>query len=888
MHYYQKTAHETLKLLGTSDKTGLTKDEISKRQDLYGKNSLPAIKKVSALVKFIKQFSDILVLVLLSAALISFILGEFVDGIVVISIVILNGIMGYIQEAKAEKALEALKKMSTDFTKVIRDSNPARIPTVELVPGDIVILESGDKIPADCRLLEAVNLELSESILTGESMPVKKRLDPINKENPGLAEMTNMVFKDTAVLNGRGLAIVTATGTSTEIGKISQMLESTGTDEAPLTKQLDSVGKKLSLFAGIIIVVIFVVGLLSSRFNLREAFFTAVSLAVAAIPEGLPAIVTIVLAIGVSRLSKVNAIIRKLNAVETLGSTSFILTDKTGTLTQNKMTVTHIALADEIYNFDSSGILTNESGQRSEAHDHNKIVHLLNSAVLCSDVQVINSENDENKYLGDSTEVALVICAAQVGIDVRELKQTYQRIFEIPFSSDSKKMLVVVKDPIDNNKVIAITKGAPEIVADLVMFDTEEIKRINSIFTQQGLRSLAFSFKELSIDYFNELIASNNINELESKHEFMGIMAQQDPLRPEIKSALHDAHMAGIETIMLTGDNRLTAIAIAREIGLITDNSQAINGIEIQHASQNELTVMLEKARVFARVSPEQKLNIVQALKSQGKIVAVTGDGVNDAPAIKTADIGIAMGLSGTDVAKGAADMVLQDDNYATIVEAIKQGRIVYDNLVKFIRYLVSCNISEILVVGIAVFAGLPLPLLPIQILWINLVTDGFPALSLGIEPGERDIMARKPRNPHEEILTPKRWLNMLFESLLITVGSLVAYVYALSHYNAAIAQTAVLTTLALSQIFHTFNNRSEKHSLTSKHLEHNYNLYLVVCISSLLQLAVVYTSLGNTLFKTQPLDLQMLSICLVLSLSSVVGVEITKAFKKFRKQVLY
>jgi P-type Ca2+ transporter type 2C len=875
MDFYTRTKEESLQLLESSAIQGLSTVQVGNRIKEYGKNELPEPKKENAFVKFLKQFTDVLVLVLIAAAIISFVLGELLDGIVVLAIVILNGIMGYIQEAKAEKALEALKKMSSDFSKVLRDGIASKIPSAELVPGDIVILESGDKVPADCRLIEAVNLDISEAILTGESLPVKKTVQPITQDNPALAEKKNMVFRDTTVVNGRGLAAVTATGLSTEIGKISSMLESQKVSDAPLTKQLATVGKKLSLFAGVVIIVIFMVGIVTGGLTLRDAFFTSVSLAVAAIPEGLPAIVTIVLAIGVSRLSKVNAIMRKLSAVETLGSTSFILTDKTGTLTQNKMTVTDIALVEEHWSLGADGKLINSEGTGTDVKSVSTVTTLLNSAVLCSDVQVTAAG-----YIGDPTEVALVESAVSAGIDVKQLKTTYKRIFEIPFNSVTKKMLVVVKDPIHADKMHILAKGAPEVIAKMLNIEDKVITAINNTYTNKGLRSLAFSTKEITLKDLEQIISSDKPFELEHNHEFLGILAQRDPLRPEVKSALERARSAGIETVMLTGDNLQTAMSIAKEINLITSEDQAVNGPDINNATQDDLIRLLEKLRVFARVTPEQKLQLVQALQSQHKIVAVTGDGVNDAPAIKTADIGIAMGESGTDVAKGASDMVLQDDNYATIVEAVKQGRIVYDNLVKFIRYLVSCNLSEILVVGISVFSGLPLPLLPIQILWINLVTDGFPALSLGIEPGERDIMQRKPRNPTEDILTPYRWGQIFFESTLITISALTAYVLALSSHSDDYARTAVLTTLALAQIFHTYNNRSEIHSVFSRSLNPNPKLTYVVIFTVLLQLLVVYTEVGNALFRTVPIDLEFLIKCIILALLPVLGAEISKAVR--------
>lgn len=879
--YHTQSIEQIIQTFNTSESLGLNHEEAEKRLVEFGPNALPDIVKDGLLKKLLSQFSNILVIVLIVAAIVSFLLGERLDAYVIGLIVLLNAGMGYIQESRAEKAIEALKALATSYAKVLRNGSPLRVDSTDLVPGDVIIIETGDKIPADARLIEAINLEVSEAILTGESTPVKKDTKTLIQPDLPLGDRINIIYKDTSVIYGRGKAIVMSTGKNTEIGKISTLLQKKHKEESPLSLELNIIGQRLSLLAGILILIIFSLGVLTKGFTLKESFFTSVSLAVAAIPEGLPAIITVVLAIGMSRLAKSKAIIRRLSAVETLGSTNYILTDKTGTLTQNQMTVTNIAFDHKNYVISFGKDFLNDKEQIIDPLQDEELAWLLKAAVLCNDAQ--ECEKDENCiFLGDSTEVALAVCAKNAGLKIGSVRNECLRIFEIPFNSTSKKMLVVVKHPTDLSKVIVLAKGATESIQKIVTTDTSKITHINNSYAKQGLRSLAFSSKELSLAEYEKAITLKKPEEiLATGHVFLGIIAQKDPLRVEVKDALLKAKLAGVNTIMLTGDHKLTATNIALELGLIQSPDEAIDGNELGNIDNMGLSNLLDKIKVFARVSPEQKLWITEILKSKGNIVAVTGDGVNDAPAIKTANIGISMGISGTDVSKEVSDMILQDDNYATIIEAIRQGRIVYDNLVKFIRYLISTNIAEILVVGISVFIGLPLPLLPIQILWLNLVSDGLPALSLGLEPGEKDIMHRAPRKNGETLLNTRRWLHMSLESFIIASVTIGVFYYTLNHYSLAIAQSTALTTLAITQLFHAFNNRSERHSIFSKNLEFNKYLVLTLFGSILLQVSIIYTSIGNLFTKTTALPLELFLASISIAVIPVVFVETYKVLFK-------
>jgi len=742
---------EVAKTLGTDTVQGLSEEEARTRLLQYGPNVLLKKKGKSILAMFFEQFRDFLVLILLGAAVISLVLGEVTDSLVIVAILVVNACLGVFQEYRAGKALEALKKMSVPECEVIRSGVPKRVSTELLVPGDIVVLREGDIVPADLRLLEAKALRIDEASLTGESVPVEKATEVLPEDTP-LPERVNMAFSGTVVTYGRGKGIVVATGMAREIGKIAALLEEEEETVTPLQKRLAGLGKLLGLLTIGICALVFLLGELRGEPPF-EMFMTAVSLAVAAIPEGLPAVVTVVLALGVFRMSRHHAIVRKLPAVETLGCTTYICTDKTGTLTENRMVVR------KAWTF----------GQ--------DLGRLLTIATLCNDAFL-----GEGSSSGDPTEVALLEYAKRQGFPWQELRINHPRLDEIPFDSARKRMTTL---HLFDGRYLLFVKGAPEILLErcswyeaeggIFPLGEEERKRVVTelaSMAEEALRVLAFAFRELPDGKLDEGKEEDLV--------FVGLVGMMDPPRKEVYGALAEAKGAGIRTIMITGDSALTASAIARELGLLDDGDEVLTGQELERLSREELRERITRTKVFARVWPEQKLRIVEALQENGEVVAMTGDGVNDAPALKKADIGIAMGITGTDVAKEVADMVLADDNFATIVRAVKEGRMIFDNIRKFVVYLLSCNLGEIGSVFVPILLGLSRPLAPVQILLVNLVTDGLPALALGVEVPEPDLMTRPPRHPKEGILTPLYLRTVLFGAAFITLAVVVAFVLGL------------------------------------------------------------------------------------------------------------
>lgn len=912
MNWYCVSKEKTIREFDSSISNGLSNKEAKKRLQQYGYNSLIAKKKKSLFIKFLEQFKDFMIITLICAAIISFatsyIHGEvdIIEPSIILLIIILNALLGVFQEAKAEKSLDSLKKLTAPTSTVLRNGKKTLIEAQELVVGDIIFLETGNYVPADGRLLTSSNLKIDESSLTGESHPVDKVADRVLPKGTLLGDRINMVMATGMVTYGRGSAIVTATGMQTEVGRIAKLISTDDTPMTPLQKRLAKTGKILGVSALFICILIFILGALQKR-PLFDMFMTSVSLAVAAIPEGLPAIVTIMLSIGVQRMAKKNAVIRKLPAVETLGSATVIASDKTGTLTQNKMTVIEVS-----------------SYSKKEKFDSKFASKIISYAALCNDSYMETKKKtrgrrtalkNEPKITGDPTENALVIAACKIGLDKANLEKEYPRIYEIPFDSTRKQMTTVHK--LKNDNYLSITKGALDVVITECKYiyhnnkitlakssSFKEINNINKDLSERALRVIAISYKEISSDefkYINSKPLAEKNNIYESELIFLGLLGMIDPPREEVKDAVLTCKMAGILPVMITGDHILTACAIAKEIGIMSkveSNNCAISGAMLAKMDDDTLSANIHKYKVFARVSPEHKVRIVKAFQSSGEVVAMTGDGVNDAPALNTADIGCAMGIAGTDVAKNAADMVLTDDNFATIVSAVKEGRGIYDNIKKAIHFLLSCNIGEIMTIFVAIILNLPSPLKSIQLLWVNLVTDSLPAISLGVDPVDKDIMRNKPISPKKGIFSDGLGLKIIVEGMLIGALSLCAYIIGIRLYDAGslgfpfwggqstvaiasiiepkVGRTMAFAVLSLSQLFHSFNMRSE-HSLTKIGLFSNSKLLFSFIICACLQIAVISVPTLASIFNVVPLDIAQWSVVLVLSFMPIVIVEIQK-----------
>lgn len=863
MKYHEMSRNDVEEALNTDLSLGLSEEDVKKRRNQYGFNELEEGEKQSAILLFFSQFKDFMVLVLLAATLISGLLGEYIDAIAIIAIVIVNGCLGFFQERKAEKSLQALKELSAPQVTVLRDGEWRKIASREVVPGDVLKFSSGDRIGADVRLISSRSLEIEESALTGESLPVQKQIDPLTSASVGIGDLENMAFMGTMVTRGSGEGIVCAIGMKTAMGQIADLLQSAQTMETPLQRRLEQLGKILIIAALLLTVLVVVVGVIQGQ-NLYTMFLAGVSLAVAAIPEGLPAIVTVALSLGVQRMIKKNAIVRKLPAVETLGCASVICSDKTGTMTQNKMTVTHLWSGGQIWTVDGVGYQPEGNFYRQDqvynpAKDK-ALQQLLMFGMLCNNSEIV-SKNDEYRIDGDPTEGALLVAAMKAGFERTTLLNQFEIVHEFPFDSSRKMMSVVVKD--QNGKQFIVTKGAPDVLLGLsqsVLWDhkthvlNNEVKvtiqtAINDL-ASMALRTIAIGFKPIPD---NTVI----LHEKEAERDliFIGLHGMIDPPRPEVKLAVKECRDAGIKTVMITGDHVITAKAIAKQLGILTGKSKVIEGKALAEMSVNDLEDVVEDVSVFARVSPEHKLKIVKALQNKGHIVAMTGDGVNDAPAIKAADIGVAMGITGTDVAKEASSLVLLDDNFTTIKAAIKEGRNIYENIRKFIRYLLASNVGEILVMLFAMLMGLPLPLVPIQILWVNLVTDGLPAMALGLDQPEENVMKRKPRSPREGVFARGLGWKVISRGFLIGVVTLVAFITAYqSPENLAYAQTVAFATLVMAQLIHVFDCRSER-SVLSRNPFGNKFLVLAVISSLLLMFVVIYYPTLQPIFHTVPIN---------------------------------
>jgi Ca2+-transporting ATPase len=922
---YCRPVDELVSELETHIEHGLTQAEAEARLHNLGPNELEERPRPGFFRMLLDQFNNFLVIILIIAAIVSLLLGEYIDAIAIIVIVVLNAVVGVVQESKAEQSLAALKKMAAPNAQVIRDGHQTTIPSRELVPGDVVLVEAGNYIPADMRLIESVNLKVEEASLTGESVPVDKVASVVLDKDIPVGDRKNSAFMSTMVTYGRGKGMVTSTGMHTQIGLIAQMLQSYESEATPLQLKLDQLAKWLGTASLAICGIIFVYGVLrdtnvmtvvndgflayfkAEQKDIIDLFMVAVSLAIAAIPEGLPAVVTICLAIGMQRMIKRHALIRKLPAVETLGCATVICSDKTGTLTQNEMTVLQGWASGKRFSITGEGY--NPSGQFFQKESLFNPVRdpdvslLLHGGLLCNDALLEQAGEGKGempwRVVGDPTEGAMVVAAAKTGLWRKEVEKELPRVQEIPFDSERKRMTTIHKRNgaagqaaelcFSCPPIVAFVKGAPDLVLDLCDFVLEngaqaplsdgkrkEVLEVVTDMAGQALRVLGVAYRPL-----DGIPDTCNSDTVERKLTFIGLMGMIDPARPEVKEAVKVAKTAGLKSVMVTGDYKDTAVAIAREIGLLTPGGQVLTGAQLDKMSEEELAANIDKLDACCRVSPQHKTKIVDAFKARGHVVAMTGDGVNDAPALKRANIGIAMGITGTDVSKETADMVLTDDNFASIVSAIEEGRVIYSNIRKFVYYLISCNIGEILIIFLAMLFGIPIPLRPVQLLLLNLVTDGAPALALGLEKGDVDIMKQPPRPAKEPVINWEMQVGPVVQAIVMTGAVLLAYYWALRQYPGHVerAQTIAFTTLCMSELLRAFTARSEHYGIFSIGVFSNRWMLWAVGGSGLLVLLAVYVPFLRPFFGTTSLDLTDWTVMIPCMLMASVAAEVTKIF---------
>ena len=898
-NWFNKSIEEVEKYFEVDKSKGLSNEQVEKLREKYGTNELETKKKKSLFVKFLEQFKDFMIIILIIAAIISGIVGYIegegiTDSIIILIVVIVNAIIGVAQESKAEKSLEALQKLSSHVAKVLRNGNIEVVPSKELVPGDVVVLDTGDFVPADLRIIEAVNLKSQEASLTGESVPVEKITSKIEKEKLGIGDRANMLFSSSLITYGRGKGIVTQTGMNTEVGKIAGMINNTIDTQTPLQEKLNKLGKTLGIAAIVICIIIFIIGLLYGK-NPIDMFMTAVSLAVAAIPEGLAAVSTIVLAIGVQRMVKKHAIVKKLPAVETLGSTTVICSDKTGTLTQNKMTVKKIFYNGNLVNIEDVETL------ETMPEELQKLIYI---SMFCNDTKVA----EDKTLTGDPTETALIDMGFNLGFQPATLEQ-FPRVKELPFDSE-RKLMTTVHKTID--KYIVYTKGGIDellqkcnsyslngvIKEDLETYKLEITKQ-NEQMAQNALRVLGMAYKELDHEPTDD-----EVKQIEKDLIYVGMVGMIDPPREEVKEAVEKCKKAGIKTVMITGDHKITAIAIAKALGILENELEAITGSELENMSDEELIQNVRKYSVYARVSPEHKVRIVKAWQANGEIVAMTGDGVNDAPALKTADIGCAMGIVGTDVSKEAADVILTDDNFATIVSSVEEGRRIYDNILKAIQFLLSSNVGEIIILFVAILitpllsswfnidVNLIVPLLPIHILWINLVTDSLPALALAVDPPEKDIMNRKPLKPTTGVFTKGMTFRIIYQGVMIGLLTLIAFIIGLKTTTSPIegitldetkieiGQAMAFIVLSFAELVHVFNVRNNQKSVFKTSVTNNSKLLLAVGVSAMLVIAILIIPVLRQIFSIPVLPTNNIIEVILLVIAPIIIVEIFKILK--------